>query len=119
MNLAFIVVAALYGVVLAVSGTGHIADWRLPRTPAASCGFSPAGCRFVGVLELLGGVGLLAATFLTEVAAAAAGGIFLLTSAAFLYQDTYGARGFRWWAPAVTAVAMLCMTVGLPLSAMG
>jgi uncharacterized membrane protein YphA (DoxX/SURF4 family) len=116
VNIALTALAALYGGVFVVSGTGQITDWGLPRTPAAACGFSLAACRSIGVLELLGGVGLLTARFVTGAAVVAASGLFLLTSAAFLYHDAYDARRARLWAPAATAVVMLCIAVGLPVS---
>lgn len=119
MNSALTAAAAVCGAVFLVSGVGQIVGRGVPRTPAAECGFSPAACRGIGVLELLGGAGLLAGYVLTASAVVAAGGLFLLTAAAFTYHDSYEERGLRLWAPMVTAALMLCLCVGLPLSSAG
>ncbi|GHF18536.1 hypothetical protein GCM10014715_86820 [Streptomyces spiralis] len=116
MNIALMAVTALCGVVFLVGGVGQVVGRGLPRTPAAACGFSPAGCRAVGVLELLGGTGLLLAHVATEAAITAACGLFLLTVGAFIYHNWYHARGLRLWAPAVTAAIMLGIAAGFPLS---
>ncbi|MFF1278514.1 DoxX family protein [Streptomyces marokkonensis] len=116
MSIALTAVAAVYGAFFLVSGVGHIVGRGVPRTPAAACGFSPAACRGIGVLELLGGAGLSSAHFVTASAAVAAGGLFLLTAAAFTYHDSHEQRGLRLWTPLMTATIMLCLSVGLPLS---
>ncbi|MFF6995764.1 hypothetical protein ACFY93_12500 [Streptomyces sp. NPDC008313] len=119
MNIALTAVAALYGGVFLISGLGQLAGRGLPRTPAAACGFSPAGCRGVGVLELLGGTGLLLTHFTPQVGVVSALGLFLLTVAAFTYQNWYQARGLRLWAPAVTAAVMLGAAGGFALRSVG
>ncbi|MFF0515547.1 DoxX family protein [Streptomyces sp. NPDC004250] len=119
MTIALTAVTMVYGGAFVVSGTGQIAGRGTLRTPAAACGFSPEACRGVGVLELLGGVGLLSARYLTVAGSAAAAGLFLLTAAAFLYHDGQEDRGPRLWAPAVTAAVMLCVAVALPLASAG
>ncbi|MGW4102721.1 DoxX family protein [Streptomyces sp. NPDC004976] len=119
MNITLTVVAAVCGAVFLVSGGGQIVGRGVPRTPADACGFSPAACRGIGVLELLGGAGLLSGYFVTAFAVAAAGGMFLLAAAAFIYHDSYEESGLRLWAPMVTAAIMLCLCVGLPLSNAG
>ncbi|MGW0087373.1 DoxX family protein [Streptomyces sp. NPDC003393] len=112
-------VTALCGGVFLVGGVGQVVGRGVPRTPAAACGFSPAACRAIGVLELLGGTGLLLARVATEAAVTAACGLFLLTVGAFLYHNWYQARGLRLWAPAMTATIMLVIAAGFPLSSVG
>ncbi|WP_159007361.1 DoxX family protein [Streptomyces sp. NRRL S-813] len=119
MNIALMVVTGFYGGVFLVAGVGQVVGRGLPGTPAAACGFSPAACRAIGVLELLGGTGLLLAHVATEAAVTAALGLFLLTVAAFVYHNWYQDRGLRLWAPAVTAASMLVIAAGFPLSSVG
>ena len=116
MNIALTAVSMLYGGFFLVSGVGQLVGPVLPRTPAAACGFSPAACRGVGLLELLGAAGLLLTHVLKPATVAAAAGLFLLTVAAFVYHTWYEAKTFRRWAPAATAGIMLCIVVGLPLT---
>ncbi|MEE1940120.1 DoxX family protein [Streptomyces sp. TRM 70361] len=97
----------LYGTFFTVSGAGNILGRLLPRTPAARLGFSPRGRQGVGVLELLGGAGLLLGHYAPVLSGFAASGLFLLAASALQYHHWAGDRPARLLPAVVTTAAML------------
>ncbi|MEW2077409.1 DoxX family protein [Streptomyces sp. NPDC012403] len=119
MNIVLTVVTVFFGGFFLAGGTGQLLGRWPEITPAAACGFSPQACRVIGLLELLGGAGLLAASFAPAVGIAAALFLFPVTGSAFVHHSWYQERGFRLVAPIATACVMLCVAAGLYLTRMG
>lgn len=116
VNIALTAVTVLYGGFFLVGGVGQMLGRWSALTPAAACGFSAAACRAIGLLEVLGGTGLLLAPSFPVVGGITAAGLFLLTGAAFMYHSWYEEHVLRLLASAVTAVVLLCVACGLYLT---
>lgn len=112
VNIMLAAVTVLCGGFFLAGGAGQMLGRWSELTPAAACGFSVAACRVIGLLEILGGTGLLLALSFPVVGCITALGLFLLTGAAFIYHNWYDEQVLRLLASAVTAVTLLCVACG-------
>lgn len=116
MNVALTGMTGLYGGFFLAGGAGQVLGRWSALTPAGACGFSTAACRLIGLLEVLGGTGLLLAPCFPLLGCITALGLFQLPAAAFVYHSWYQARILRLLASAAVAVGLLCSACGLYLT---
>lgn len=102
MSTASAVLAVLLAVVFLALGTAKVLALAPMRALAAEVGFSTAAYRRIGVLEVLGGIGLLAGLAEPLIGGLAGIGLFVLLTGAVVVHLRNG-HGPQKFAPAVVA----------------
>ena len=109
------ILAALLVIAFAVLGTAKLAAVPAMRARAEHVGFSVAGYRRIGLLEILAVVGLLVGAFIPVIGALAAAGLLMLLCGALITHLRNG-DGVREIAPAVVlglaTLAYLVLVIG-------
>jgi hypothetical protein len=109
------ILAALLVIAFTVLGAAKLAAVPAMRARAEHVGFSVAGYRRIGLLEILAVVGLLVGAFIPVIGALAAVGLLMLLGGALITHLRNG-DGVREIAPAVVlglvALAYLALVVG-------